>query len=112
MGADLGAHPARTCSRMLSPAHLGTVLTWARTHSCRSPRSGNIPGGSSGLRPETRSLRRARGPVILDRSFLRYFDVVQRGLCVVGEAFGVDAQQYCDAVVGPFGDLGGSKADA
>src|SRR6516165_10236926 len=45
MGADLGAHSARTCSRRLSPAHLGTVLTWARTHSCRSPRSGNFPGG-------------------------------------------------------------------
>ena len=45
MGADLGAHSARTCSRRLSPARLGTVLTWARTHSCRSPRSGNIPGG-------------------------------------------------------------------
>ena len=45
MGADLGAHSARTCSRRLSPAHLGTVLTSARTHSCRPPRSGNIPGG-------------------------------------------------------------------
>jgi hypothetical protein len=45
MGADLGAHSARTCSRRLSPAHLGTVLTWARTHSCRLPHSGNIPGG-------------------------------------------------------------------
>jgi len=45
MGAHLGAHSARTCSRRLSPARLGTVLTWARTHSCRSPRSGNIPGG-------------------------------------------------------------------
>src|SRR6516225_2115763 len=45
MGAHLGAHSARTCSRMLSPAPPGTVLTWARTHSCRSPHSGNIPGG-------------------------------------------------------------------
>ena len=45
LGAHLGAHSARTCSRRLSPARLGTVLTWARTHSCRSPRSGNIPGG-------------------------------------------------------------------
>ena len=45
MGAQLGAHSARTCSRRLSPAHLGTVLTSARTHSCRPPRSGNIPGG-------------------------------------------------------------------
>ena len=45
MGAHLGAHSARTCSRRLSPARLGTVLTWARTHSCRSPHSGNIPGG-------------------------------------------------------------------
>ena len=45
MGADLGAHSARTCSRRLSPARLGAALTWAGTHSCRSPRSGNIPGG-------------------------------------------------------------------
>src|SRR6516165_8837710 len=44
----MGAHSARTCSRRLSPARLGTVLTWARTHSCRSPRSGNIPGGQGG----------------------------------------------------------------
>ena len=45
MGAQLGAHSARTCSRRLSPARLGTVLTWARTHSCRSPPCRNIPGG-------------------------------------------------------------------
>ena len=45
LGAHLGAHSARTCSRRLSPARLGTVLTWARTHSRRPPRSGNIPGG-------------------------------------------------------------------
>jgi hypothetical protein len=44
MGAQLGAHSARTCSWRLSPARLGNVLTWARTHSCRPPPSGNIPG--------------------------------------------------------------------
>ena len=45
MGAQMGARSARTCSRPLSSAPPGTVLTWARTHSCRPPPSGNIPGG-------------------------------------------------------------------
>jgi hypothetical protein len=41
----MGARPAHACSRPLSPARPGTVLTWAGTHSCRPPPSGNIPGG-------------------------------------------------------------------
>jgi len=45
MGAQMGARSARTCSRPLSSTPPGTVLTWARTHSCRPPPSGNIPGG-------------------------------------------------------------------
>ena len=31
----MGARSARPCSRPLSSAHLGTVLTWTRAHSCR-----------------------------------------------------------------------------
>jgi len=45
MGAHLGARSARTCSWPLSPARPGAALTWAGTHSCRPPPSGNIPGG-------------------------------------------------------------------
>ena len=45
MGAQMGARSARTCSRPLASARPGTALTWAGTHSCRPPRSGNIPGG-------------------------------------------------------------------
>ena len=41
----MGARSAHACSRPLSSARPGTVLTWAGTHSCRSPPSGNIPGG-------------------------------------------------------------------
>jgi hypothetical protein len=41
----MGARSARTCSRPLSSARPGTVLTWARTHSCRLLLSETIPGG-------------------------------------------------------------------
>ena len=56
MGADLGAHSARTCSRRLSPAHLGTVLTWLG----RIPADRRVPETFLGVKGSPVQIRPSR----------------------------------------------------
>ena len=56
MGADLGAHSARTCSRRLSPARLGTVLTWLG----RIPADRRVPETFLGVKGSPVQIRPSR----------------------------------------------------
>ena len=68
MGAHLGAHSARTCSQRLSPAHLGTVLTWLG----RIPADRRVPETFLGVKGSPVQIRPSRLVRALFRTLKQY----------------------------------------